>query len=157
MELIIKTYGRVLLESVVVVLFLLLLMSGVRDEEGNVGVFHMMGAFLKEEQVTSGRDFTNYVEESKRGMPQIFYKKEGMLHTGSYDVAELVGAMDCEGTVLPLQIRGVSNPQGIPEPDAYHADTAQISFAKSGIYILQIGVTDAWNHTSVCKIRIPVN
>lgn len=157
MELIIKTYGKVLLESVVLALFLLLLMSGVRDEEGNIGVFHLMGASLKEEQSASGSNFVNYVEESRRGVPQIFCKKGEMLHLGSYDVAELVGAVDCEGRELPLQIRSVCNPQGIPETDVYHADTAQISFDRPGIYILEIGVTDAWNHRSVCRIRIPVN
>lgn len=157
MELIVKIYGKVLLESVVLALFLMLLLTGVRDEEGNVGVFHMLGAACKKEQAISGSDFTNWVEESKRGMPQIFYKKEGGLHTGSYDVAELVGAVDCEGTALPLRILGVCNPQGMPEVNAYDADTAQISFDMLGIYTLQIGVTDVWNHTSVCKIRIPVN
>lgn len=157
MELIIKTYGKFLLEAVALGLFLMLLIAGVRDEQGNVGVFHMLGAFFEEEQTISGSDFVNCVEESKRAMPQIFYKKVEPLCVGSYDVEEIFGAVDCEGNALPLQIQGVFNSQGIREPEAYLKDTTQIKFDEQGIYTVQICVMDAWNHESICKIRIPVN
>ncbi len=152
-----KTYGKALLEFVVLVLFLLLFMTGIQDTDGNVGVFDMMGASLPKEQTAPGSSFTGCVEESTRRFPQIFYKKEGMLQTESYEVTELLEAVDCEGNALPLQIRQVWNPWGISEPDAYCADTGQLCFKTPGIYTLQIAATDAWNHTSVCKVSIPVN
>lgn len=157
MELIIKVYGKVLLEVAALILFLLLTITGIRDGNGNAGFFHMLGAFLEEEQTVYGSDFRNCVEESKRGISQIFYKKEGAVQIGSYDVAELFEAVDCDGNALPLQIRSVWNPHGIPENDVYRDDTTQLSFDESGIYTLQIGATDAWNRTSICKIHIPVN
>ena len=44
MKQVITAYGHFLLEGIVLVLLLVLLFCGIRDEEGNVGVFHMAGA-----------------------------------------------------------------------------------------------------------------
>lgn len=157
MEFIIKIYGKFLLEAVIVGMFLLLLLVGIRDEHGNIGVFHMIGSCLEEEQTVLGGDFTNFAEESKRSAPQIFYKKEEAVCLGSYNTTDLFGSIDCEGAELLPQVQAVYNLQGDLETEAYDVDTMQISFHKPGIYTVQVCAVDLWNRESVCKFQVPVN
>lgn len=157
MEQIIEIYGKFLLGLAVLFLFLVLLFTGIRDENGNVGVWHMMGAFLTEEQPEKGSEFAVYVEEGARKGPEIFCRKKEPLLVGSYPASELFGASDCENTELDPVIEGVYDRQGVVEYDIYDAQTGQISFDRPGIYLVQLCATDRWNHTKRCRILLPVN
>lgn len=157
MELIIRTYGKFLLEALVFVGFWLLVLVGVKDSKGNIGFFQMLGSYFDEEQVAYGADFSKCVEESMRSAPEIFCKNKCALDVGTYDVSEIVGATDCEGKELVVEVKEVCNTQGTPDMQIYDADDMQIVFETPGIYMLQVCATDCWNGTSVCRISIPVN
>lgn len=157
MELIIRTYGKFLLEAFVFVSFWLLVLVGVRDSNGNTGFFQILGSCFDEEQVAYGADFLVCVEESMRTAPEIFCKKKSSLGVGIYDVSEIVGATDCEGNELMVEVLEVHNTQGIFDMQIYDSDTRQIIMEVPGIYTLQVSAVDCWNGTSVCRISIPVN
>lgn len=157
MELIIRTYGKFLLEAIVFAGFWLLILVGVRDSKGNIGFFQMLGSYFNEEQVEYGADFSKCVEESMRSAPEIFCKEKSTLGVGIYDVSEIVGATDCEGNELMVEVLEVHNTQGVFDMQIYDADDMQIVFEAPGIYMLQVRATDCWNGTSVCRISIPVN
>lgn len=157
MELIIRTYGKFLLEAIVFAGFWLLILVGVRDSKGNIGFFQMLGSYFNEEQVEYGADFSKCVEESMRSAPEIFCKNKCTLDVGTYDVEDLVGATDCEGNELVVELKEVHNTQGISDMQIYDTDARQIIFETPGIYTLQVRVVDCWNGTKECRICIPVN
>ena len=157
MEQIIKTYGRFLLEAVCLGLLLGLWMTGIRDEQGNVGVFPMIGASMAKNKLVSDSDFASCVEESGRELPQIFYKKAEPVQQGTYDMGELFGATDCEGKGLAVRIETIHNPKGIEALNLYQENTGQICFLESGVYTVELWTNDAWNQTRTCMIQIPVN
>lgn len=157
MELIIRTYGKLLLEGAVVIAFWLLIFTGVRDGEGHVGFFQLLGSHFEETQTPLGADFSICVQESKRGMPQIFYKKDGALGAGTYGVTELFGAADCEGRELAVQIQAITYVQGTVDEMLYDEAAAQIHFKRSGCYTIQLRAIDAWNNVRISRICVPVN
>ena len=157
MEQVLKTYGIFLLEAVAFILFWVLAFRGIRDTQGNTGVFSMAGAQLVEEQKAYGSDFACCVEESRRSAPALSYKKAQALHVGEYEISELVLAVDDSGRELPLQLQCVFNPQGVLESSSISEDCARICFREPGIYQLQIYVIDEWNNETTCRIAIPVN
>lgn len=157
MESIVKTYGKFLLGAVAFVSFWMLALFGVRDLDENIGFFQMLGSYFTEEQAVYGADFQACIEESKRSVPVIFYKKEGALGKGVYSVSEFVGATDCEGNELETEIWDICNVQGESDMRRLDKDTMQISFEASGIYRLRVRTVDRWNGTSDCWICVPVN
>lgn len=157
MELVIKNYGRFLLEVMVLLAFLILLCKGISDAQGNVGVFAMAGTFLEKEPIYSGSDFASCIEEGEKSAPQINFIFQGPLCVGKYAVSELFSAVDADGTEVPVQIQKISGPQGMLQKSAFDEQTGQIDLTKSGIYTFWIRALDAGNRTQTCKIRIPVN
>lgn len=157
MEQIVRTYGKFLLGAVAFISFWMLAFFGVRDMQGNVGFFQMLGNYFTEKQAVYGADFQACVEESKRSAPVIFYKGEGALVKGLCSVSELIGATDCEGNELTIEVRDISNAFGESDMWMMDRDTMQIRFESPGIYRLQVRAVDRWNGTSECWICVPVN
>lgn len=157
MEQIVKTYGKFLLEAAAFIIFWMSAFLGVRDLQGNIGFFRMLGACLVEERVEYGEDFQTCVDESRRNAPVIFYRREGALDTGTYTVSELIGATDCEGRELVAQVQDMYNSQGISDMQMLNPATEQICFEVPGIYMLRVRAVDCWNGTSNCWICVPVN
>lgn len=157
MEQIVKAYGKFLLEAVTVAVLLGMLFAGMTDEQGNVGIFRMMGAYLSKEEQKTWDDYTIIAEESERSLPWIFYRKSELFCRESYSLSELFGASDCEGKELPVKVRAIYNPLGILDNHFYDKEMGQIIFDEPGIYTLQVSATDEWNHVSVYQVHIPVN
>lgn len=155
MEQVIRAYGRFLLEAAVSALLLVLLFAGLKDEEGNQGVFRMIGAQLDEAREESGGlDFAGFAGESRVGKPVIAYRYTGVLYTGSYPPEMLLGAVDAAGNEREVRVRSVTDPQGNErEPDA----AGQLVFDTGGIYTLRVAAMDDENRVSTCEIRVPVN
>lgn len=156
MELIIKTYGKFLVETAVAALFFLLIFTGIRDEEGNIGVFQILGGQWKETDTICGADFSVCLEESKRRMPEIFYKKDGALAAGNYELAELFGAQDCDGSALTVQIQEITY-MGRKTEQVLDKESGRLYFSAAGEYMIQLCTTDAWNNMKISKIWVPVN
>lgn len=157
MEQIVKIYGRFLLEATVFAGFWMLVLFGISDLQGHTGFFQMMGGYFTEEQAVYGADFQMCVEESRRVIPVISYKKEAALSTGVYPVTELVEAADCEGKKLTVEVQDIYNTQGVSEIGLLNVDSMQISFETPGIYRLKVRAVDCWNGTSICWIYVPVS
>lgn len=156
MEQVIRTYGRFLLEVVVVAALVLLLFAEITDGQGNRGILRIAGAVLKEEETFPERlDVECYRDACARNAPVITYTVAGMLYTGEYPLEKIFMAKDDRGTVLSLNVRSICSPHG--EEQEYSAETEQICFDERGIYTVCVSATDAWNRTCICECRIPVN
>lgn len=157
MELVIRAYGRFLLEAVVVVLLAVLLFSGITDDRGNRGIFSMMGEYVEEEGTVGNMDFKEYQRESQRSAPAIVYVGTETLYTGKYPLSGILKATDDEGMELPIEVSSICDPFGIERIGEYPSGVSYIQFSSRGIYTLRVAAVDARNQTSNCEVRIPVN
>lgn len=158
MELVIKAYGKFLLEAIIIALLFGMCFYGVTDGNGNRGVFRIIGAYIKEVQPPiDSVDFERYQSESEKSAPTIAYAGMGTLHTGSYEINSILEAADYRGQVLPISVKSICDADGIERIGEYLPGALQITFSGSGIYSLRVAATDAWNRTSICEFHIPVN
>ena len=159
MKQVITAYGHFLLEGIVLVLLLVLVFCGIRDEEGNVGVFNMTGARLSIEH-TDYQGFTDfrgtYVSEAAKTEPEISYI-EGNLQTGRVCFANCIKAVDYAGNTLSFWVDSVKAPDGREIVDSYNADTKEIYLEQAGVYEVTVSVCDSGNRTLDGIIHIPVN
>lgn len=159
MKQIMTMYGKFLLEGTVLVLLMTMIFISIEDEEGNKGVFEIVGAKLEIESASHSRysDFSGtYQAESRKATPKIAYIG-GYLQTGICSLSDYIKATDYAGRELPVKITSIRSPQGTEVLDTYDPDTAEINLEQSGIYIVTISVFDDGNRVSNGKVRIPVN
>ena len=159
MKQVITAYGHFLLEGIVLVLLLVLLFCGIRDEEGNVGVFNMTGARLSIEH-TDYQGFIDfrgaYVSEASKSEPEFFYDA-GNLSAGIICLADCIKAVDYAGNELSFWVDSVKAPDGREIADSYNADTKEIYLGQAGIYEVALSVCDSGNRVVNGVIFIPVN
>ena len=159
MKQVITAYGHFLLEGIVLVLLLVLVFCGIRDEEGNVGVFNMTGARVSIEH-TDYQTFTDfrgtYVSEAAKTEPEISYTV-GNLQTGRNCLTDCIKAVDYAGNVLSFWVDSIKTPDGREIVDSYNADTKEIYLGQTGIYKMTVSVCDSGNRTVDGVIYIPVN
>jgi len=159
MKQVITAYGYFLLEGIVLVLLLVLLFCGIRDGEGNVGVFNMTGARISIEH-TDYQGFTDfrgtYVSEASKSEPEIFYDV-GNLSAGTIRLADCMKAVDYAGNELSFWVDSVKAPDGREIADSYNADTKEIYLGQAGIYEVALSVCDSGNRVVNGVIFIPVN
>lgn len=159
MEQIVKTYGKMLLESVAVVLLIFFLFSSIQDEEGNKGIFKIVGAQLGTESTdyNTYTDFDTYMVESEKVYPEITFAAGSTIYRGTFSVSSYIKAVDYAGNEISLKVRSIINPRGNELIHTFNADTMEISFPMPGIYIMEVSATDREARKTVCTIRIPVN
>ena len=159
MKQVITAYGHFLLEGIVLVLVLVLVFCGIRDEEGNVGVFNMTGARLSVEH-TDYQTFTDfrgtYVSEAAKTEPEISYTV-GNLSSGMICLLDCIKAVDYAGSDLPFWVDSIKAPDGRELADSYNPDTKEIYMGQAGIYEVTLSVCDSGNRTVDGVIYIPVN
>ena len=159
MKQVITAYGHFLLEGIVLVLVLVLLFCGIRDEEGNVGVFYMAGARLSIEQ-TDYQGFTDfrgtYRSEAAKSKPQISYVA-GNLSSGTVCLTDCIRVLDYAGNELSFWVDSVKTPDGREIADSYDPVTNEIYLGQPGIYKMTVSVCDSGNRTADGVIYIPVN
>lgn len=158
MELIIKTYGKFLLEGIAVILVFGLLFVQVEDADGNRGILHIIGAHLQMEQTGAEyTDFITYQSEGKKNAPVISFTASNVLYTGTYSVTDCITAVGDNGVSLPVTLLGVWDPFGVEQDAAAWAERGQLVFEDSGIYTVKVAAVDTANRKTVCLIPIPVN
>ena len=159
MKQVITAYGHFLLEGIVLVLLLVLLFCGIRDEEGNVGVFNMTGARVSIEH-TDYQTFTDfrgtYVSEAAKTEPEISYTV-GNLSSGTICLLDCIKAVDYTGSELTFWVDSIKAPDGRELVDSYNSDTKEIYLGQAGIYKMTVSVCDSGNRTVDGVIYIPVN
>lgn len=159
MEQIVKTYGKMLLESVAVVLLIFFLFSSIQDEEGNKGIFKIVGAQLGTESTdyNTYTDFNTYMVESEKVYPEITFAAGSTIYRGTFSVPSYIKAVDYAGNEISLKVRSIINPAGNEIADTYNPDIKEIDFPAPGIYVMEVSATDGENRKAVRSIRIPVN
>lgn len=157
MEQISRTYGRFLLEAVVFGLLMVLLLGKITDENGNHGLFQIIGGYLQKEiRCVPGEDFQMYQIEGQKRAPIISYMHCGIRYTGWCPIGNIVQASDYTGQPISVKVQSICNPKGMEQIGLYDGEITQIQFEERGIYVLEVSATDAWNRTSTYCIRIPI-
>lgn len=157
MEQIIKSYGKILLDMLVLGCLLSVLFGGLTDDAGNEGILHIIGAhFAAEEQEVERTDLQVYVTEGKIPPPRIFYAGESAILTGRRRLAEYIKATDAEGKNLQIQLLAVLDESG-RQIENCNFETTGVEFQMPGIYTVQIAAVDERRKKNVCQIRLPVS
>ncbi len=159
MKQVIEVYGKFLLEAAGVAALALLLLVGIRDTEGNRGIFRMVGAKLPVEStvVEDYLDAEIYKSESAKQPPAIRLQLEAMIETGTQKISDYLIAEDYDANLLPIKILSVINPEGTDITGDCNPDTTEILFAKPGIYTVTVEAKDDGNRKTIKVVKIPVN
>ena len=158
MEKILKEYGPFLLAGFVLVMLLTVILSGITDEDGNRGIFLVIGAKLEVESAdyTSYTDFDTYQAEAGKSLPEIVFEGGTGVYTGVVALADYVRAVDFAGAALPINFVGLEDIFGNDLSGSYDPGTGEITFSGPGIYCLTVSATDSGNRKAVKSISIPV-
>lgn len=160
MKHIVETYGIFFLSFVTVVLTFGFVFWGIRDNEGNRGVFAIAGAGILDSLADSraGSDFSVYDAESQKAYPAISCVAVNSCVIGRETaVSELFAAQDGDGQVVTFYILSVTGPDGADQMAAVSADQSSVLFPSPGIYTFEIKTQDAQNREKIKRICIPVN
>lgn len=157
MEQVIRTYGKFVLEAVVFALLLWLLLAGMVDEQGNQGIFHMLGAHVGEEIMIFREDVERYQQEGEQSAPIIARAHSQILQPGIYDVDAIVYATNSQGERISVTLESIRDPYGTVQMGGNLSEVTQISFIEPGIYVLRVSAKDKGNRVSTCEFRVPVN
>lgn len=158
MEQVIKAYGRFLVEGIVLVALLVILFTGINDEDGNKGVLAVAGAKLEVESVNYNQytDFIGtYQNECGKAAPVISFIGTH-LYSGTCIIPDFIKATDCAGAELQIKVSSIKDEGGVELIDLYNQDTGEISFVP-GIYTVEVSAKDANNKLTRCTIQIPVS
>jgi len=150
MKLVVRAYGRFLLESIVVLSMVMLLIQQ--------GYLQFVGQHIQTvtEDYSEYTDFReHYYWECQKDAPKILYVK-GSIETGSYSLSELVEAYDYEGKRLEVGIERILTSQMEEQIPEYGEET-YLNFEKAGIYSIEVSAEDDGNRCSRRTIKIPVN
>lgn len=159
MEAILKNYGKFLIAGVCLVLLLALLLVGITDEQGNRGIFKIIGARL----AVSGTDYTAYSDfdtygiESEKSYPEITFDGLAGMNVGVRKITDYVTAVDFAGTALPIRFVKFEDAMGNDLTDTVNAATMEIPFPAPGIYKVTVAAIDNENRKTVTDICVPVN
>lgn len=158
MEQVIKSYGKFLIEGIVLVVLLTLLFFGIRDDAGNQGVFRVVGARLPTNGIDyeSYRDYDAYHTESGRTNPKIEFGG-GSIAAGTVKLSDHIYAADYAGRSLQIKVMEIIAPDGNDITGALNTDTTEISLDVPGIYSVKLRSIDGGGRRSVCTMEIPVS
>lgn len=154
MEKIIKMFGQVFIIGAVTVLAFAIGIN-MRDDEGNIGVFNIIGAHLPSMQERSGLEYDTYQQEAGKECPTVRYVSLNALEVGTYDLRDLINAQDNEGNSISYTLTGVTSPNGTEWTQT--EEMTQITFNDPGIYTLEIMAKDSGNRLTRGIVRVPVN
>ena len=161
MKHIVETYGIFFLSFVTVALIFGFVFWGIRDNEGNRGVFAIAGAGILDSLADSraGSDFSVYDTESQKAFPAISCVAASACAADKETaVSELFTAQDGNGQPVDFNILSVIGPSGRDGDDVRMSeDRTHIVFLSPGIYTFEIKTQDAWNRERIKRICIPVN
>lgn len=157
MKQIVGQYGKFLLEGMILVILLMLLFVGIRDDAGNQGVPHIVGARLP----TGGINYDSYSDfdachtESGKQKPTIDYVG-GNLTVGVIKLSDYIHATDYAGSDLQIKIMEIRSPNGSDIIGAM-ADTTEITLDVPGVYTVKLRAIDGGGRKTVCTLNIVVN
>lgn len=158
MKLIIDSYGKFILETVVLISLLMLLFTGIRDDAGNQGVLKIIGANLQTDGIDykAYRDFDKYAEEAQKKSPGITYHVPIQMRAAVNIIADYISAVSDTGEVLKLKVLSVKDINGLEMEGAYDSGAQTLTFPSPGIYTLRLQTVDQINKKTIVDIDVPV-
>lgn len=155
MKEIIEQYGKMLIESLILGMLLLLIFAGVEDEDGNKGVLQIIGAGIHEvpNDYTSYTDFDTYEADSYKSAPEIEYSGGNFL-IGELNLCDYITATGYAGNEVPIKIISVVEQSGRELPVI---DEQRVYFNTAGVYVVTIKAVDNTKKETISTIKIPVN
>lgn len=158
MEAVMKTYGKFFLVGMTLVLLFVFCAVGITDDNGNRGIFQMIGAQMHTESADYEEytDYDTYASESVKSFPKITVDASAGIHVGAGSVAGYIRAVDFTGAELPVRIVMLEDSRGNDVSGWHHAESGEIDFQMPGIYTLTVAATDSGNRETKVTVRIPV-
>ncbi|MBQ8278249.1 MAG: hypothetical protein IJZ23_00230 [Roseburia sp.] len=159
MEQVVRIYGKFVLESVAMICMVGFLFCKMTDEDGNTGMFKVVGAKLpmESEDYNAYTDFRQtYQEESNKAAPQITYVG-GTLSVGVSCLRDVIKAFDYSGRELEIAIMSIKGIDGSELIGDYNTETSEINLTQAGVYVVTVSAGDDIHKVSQCTVRIPVN
>ena len=159
MEQAIRMYGDFLLEGIVVIILIIGVFWGIRDENGNQGIWLMTGANIsvQNQDYTAYRDFQEvYKAESEKTAPVVNYVG-GHLETGLVRLADHIVVMDYAGNVLPMRVISIKSAGGRECLAQYIPETTEMFFERAGVYTIEIEAMDEEARVTRCCLSVPIN
>lgn len=155
---IIKQYGGFLLEAIVLVLLCSFLFINMKDNNGNKGVFAILGANITTVNVDYGSysDFASFKNEAAKTEPDIKYKRTDQMYTISNLLSDYVEITTYSGNTAHLKVISLNDESGNDCLGAYNETDGTITFSNPGIYTIRLRATDEINKRKTVDIKIPV-
>lgn len=159
MKQVIEQYGKFILSSIIVFAVLYVIFEGLMDNEGNRGIFAVIGAQIKVDNVNYNTyvDFQNvYKAESEKEAPQIRFENIRLI-TGIHALSNYIKAVDYAGNPLAIKVLSVCAPDGTNLLASYNNNTTEFLMSQVGIYTAKVLAVDDGNRTTEVMIQIPIN
>jgi hypothetical protein len=159
MEQVFAVYGKFMIEAAAVCLLIVLLFTGVKDEEGNQGVLKIAGSLLPVLQIDyeTYADYTVLIAEAKKEAPTISFQSEESILPGKRKISDYIIAQDYSKNRILVQIRSIENPQGEDVSADFDSKKMIMNFKEAGIYTFRVFAEDDGGRRTEKQILIPVN
>lgn len=159
MKLVIEHYGKFMLEGIVIFAVCGILVCGLTDENGNHGIFAVMGEQLEvsNENYLAYTDFADtYKAESEKTPPKISWHA-GRIETGVHVLSDYIKVTDYAGNALAFQVMEIEAPDGTKGLSSYNPDTTEIGLSQMGVYKVTLFAKDDGKRITRSVVQIPVN
>lgn len=158
MKEIIKQYGGFILEAIVFALLCFFLFTNITDNNGNKGVFAIIGSNIPTVNVDydTYSDFTSFKIEAEKTSPEIEYKRTDQMYTVSNLLADYIKVTTYSGNPAHIKVLSLNDENGNDCTSAYNETDGTITFSNPGIYTIRLKATDDINKKKIVDIKIPV-
>lgn len=158
MKIIVKHFGAGLLAAAVGAMLVFLLLRGIRDNEGNVGILNMVGARMDTAGIDyhAYHDFDGYKTEAEKTGPVINQAFPVFAVGSTVKVSDYVTAIDYAGNRLAVHITRITAPDGTAVTAGLPGDT-DIILDQTGNYAVSLYAVDDGNRKTICSMQILVN
>lgn len=147
-----EEYGETLLAGVAGFMVLVLILAS--------GILSVIGARAKMEENSykEYRDFKVFSELCQREKPEIICNAEKHWYAGEViSIEEAFFGKDAEGRKLGVEVKAITDKNGVNCMDVYQHDAHQVIFRKAGVYLFELKVQDEENLYVTSKIELSVD
>lgn len=147
-----EEYGETLLAGVAAFMVLVLILAS--------GILSVIGARAKMEENSYSEysDFQVFSELCQREKPKIICDAEKHWYAGEVIfIEEAFGGKDADGKKLEVEVKAITDKDGVDCMDMYQREARQIVFQKAGIYLFELKVQDEENLYVTSKIELSVD
>lgn len=147
-----EEYGETLVAGAAGVMILMLILVS--------GILSVIGARVKMEENfhTEYRDFCVFSELCQRKKPEVICETDKHWYAGEVIlIEEAFSGKDAEGKRLEIEVKAITDKDGVNCMEMYQREEHQIMFQKAGVYCFELKVQDEENLCTVSKIELSVD